>query len=395
MFSSDDEGQDLFTKRGNEFKLPYPLLDIDLCAGFGFADEELNSKTKSKSKKKCQGREFSQNSRKRKGACLLNGFNNNYPYPYDTGEFKSDIVYPYGSNNFGFDTDIYRSHGYGPLTGSVYPSTDSYRLEAEKHGLSNGYYLDHRQYQPSLPYPTNGYAEIMATAPKYGYDIPKYGYDTYSIDLTKKGLCGEDLSHFENDSRKFGYDIHPHDRFPTRFNGSLEPVDLRSAAVYNTNNFMNPIEGSVAPQCITSPAFFRTVHNQNFYPRDAKLDKASSPDSQDLLPSIPLTHSSVIKSVSSRDSAQPSINNGVSSSVLPSMNSDQNKVSDLNCSSWTMCVKGQQMYNGGSSGSGSDRGTSPAHSDLSSNEMHSGGGGALSRSSPKVAGAPASVIHMV
>ncbi|GFO13793.1 Aryl hydrocarbon receptor [Plakobranchus ocellatus] len=50
---TEDEGQDLFGKRGNEFKLPYPLLDIDVCAGFGFGDDEISSKPKpSKSKKK-------------------------------------------------------------------------------------------------------------------------------------------------------------------------------------------------------------------------------------------------------------------------------------------------------------------------------------------------------
>ncbi|GFS05397.1 aryl hydrocarbon receptor [Elysia marginata] len=50
---TEDEGQDLFSKRGNEFKLPYPLLDIDMCAGFGFGDDEMSTKSKpSKSKKK-------------------------------------------------------------------------------------------------------------------------------------------------------------------------------------------------------------------------------------------------------------------------------------------------------------------------------------------------------
>ena len=48
----DDEGQDLFHKRGNEFKLPYPLLDLDMCTGFDFPTDDIASKMKGSRNKK-------------------------------------------------------------------------------------------------------------------------------------------------------------------------------------------------------------------------------------------------------------------------------------------------------------------------------------------------------
>ncbi|XP_046574647.1 LOW QUALITY PROTEIN: single-minded homolog 1-like [Haliotis rubra] len=388
---TDDEGQDLFGKRGNEFKLPYPLLDMDLCAGFGFPEEDLVSKKPNKNKKKAQGREYSQNTKKRKGPCPLNVSYGGYaPFNYDTGDYKSDIVYP---NNFGYDTDIYRSNVYGSLTGSMYPSSDAYRLESDKHSLSNGYILDPRQYQPSLPYSTNSYADIITSAPKYGLD---YGY---GFDLAKKGVC-EELPFYENDSRKYGYDFHHHERFPSRLNGSLEPVDLRSASVYNANSFMNTIEGAVAPPCMPSSTLFRSVHNQGVYPKDNKMDTRSSPDAvvngQDLVQhSLNHRDSSVIKS------AGPGVRDNINldGNMTPNVLHNSNKTPDMNGSVWGHCGKGPPAYHQrGSLGSGSDRGTSPAQSDLSASELSSGTPNKNdlvmnTRTSPKITGVPASVIH--
>ncbi|CAE1155747.1 AHR [Acanthosepion pharaonis] len=49
---TDDEGQDLFGKRGNEFKLPYPLLDLDICSGSGFPEDDFVTKSKTTKNKK-------------------------------------------------------------------------------------------------------------------------------------------------------------------------------------------------------------------------------------------------------------------------------------------------------------------------------------------------------
>ena len=303
----------MFTKRGNEFKLPYPLLDLDMCSGFGFGDEELGTKSKSsKSKKKSsQAKECAQSGKKRKGGttptpagCLINGIPGYTPaYPplnaYDTAasaEFKpAEFLYPYGTNSYGFETDLYRSHGYGPFPPSVYPSVESYRLDTpDKHGFSNGYFLDHRQYQPTLPYAGNAYSDVVASSAKYGYDVPKYGFDSYSLDLTKRMGCAEEVhppSHpppppppphvppqMDGDLRgKFGHDFHQHhDRYTPRLNGAgLEPVDLRSSSMFASNSFMNTIEGAVAPPCI-APLFKSlppapTPSSANHLGKDMKL----------------------------------------------------------------------------------------------------------------------------
>ncbi|CAL1526779.1 unnamed protein product, partial [Lymnaea stagnalis] len=281
---TEDEGNDLYGKRGNEFKLPYPLLDIDMCSGFGFGDDELVTKSKtSKSKKKTSSANY-QNGKKRKTACIIGGIPPYCSYPtgftsYDggSGEMKApDPMYSYATNNFGFETDMYRSQGYGALTPTVYPSSDPYgRLDVDKHG----YFLDHRQYQhSSLPYSNNGYSDFVPPA-KYGYDVPKYGFDSYSLDLSKRVECG-DISQFHPDVRRYAFDYHhpsyPHldhpslhsaDRFPaSRLNvSSIDAVDLRNpAAIFGSNSFMNTVE---APCASSSPcsasSVFKAVPNSN------------------------------------------------------------------------------------------------------------------------------------
>ncbi|XP_050391766.2 uncharacterized protein LOC126810627 [Patella vulgata] len=351
---TDDEGQDLFGKRGNEFKLPYPLLDMDLCGGFGFPEDEFSPKSKSsKSKKKAQTRETAMVNKKRKGACLLNGLPGYSPYPpfnsYDTNDYKADIIYPYGSNNYGYETDIYRSHGYSSLPAPLYPTTDSYRFDGDKHGLTNGYFYDHRQYQPTLPYSSNTFTDIMTPANKYGYDVPKYGFDPYSIDLSKKVHCGDDISHMDSDIRKYGYDLH--ERFP-RLNGSLEPVDLRSSSVYNPNPYMNPIEGSVAPSCVPPSHFYKPAHTPSMIAKDKSSENVIH---HDLPQAISLGHNSVIKSTNIYTSSQlamtdlgsspnhhlTSVAGVISQSKAPNNNNNNN-----NCLSWnsSTCDKRSQ-YN--------------------------------------------------
>ena len=84
---SDDEGQELFGKRGSEFKLPYPIIDAD-PSGYGIAmeEEEMSKiKTNSKRGKTAQGKykEYLQTGRKRKApyrdvaySGLPNGYSN-------------------------------------------------------------------------------------------------------------------------------------------------------------------------------------------------------------------------------------------------------------------------------------------------------------------------------
>ncbi|ESO94801.1 hypothetical protein LOTGIDRAFT_117861 [Lottia gigantea] len=345
---TDDEGQDLFGKRGNEFKLPYPLLDMDLCGGFGFPDDDFSSKSKSnKVKKKSQGRESAMPNKKRKGACLVNGIPG-YTYPpfnsYETGDYKADIIYPYSGNNYGYEPDLYRSHGYSSLQAPLYPSTESYRFEAEKHGLTNGYFYDHRQYQTALPYSSNTFTDIMTPSTKYGYDVTKYGIDPYSIDLSKKMHCAEEVPHLDSDVRKYGYELH--ERFP-RLNGSIEPVDLRSS-VYNPNPYMNPIEGTVAPSCVPPSPFYKPTQTSNM----AVKDKTSDNVIQHEL-SQSLGHNSVIKSTNIYSSPHlPLSNLGSSlthlnsSSLNPQIKTSSNNNNNSNCLSWntSSCDK-RNLYN--------------------------------------------------
>lgn len=48
----DDEGVDLFYKRGNEFKFFYLLFDFDICLGFDFLNDEIVFKMKNVKNKK-------------------------------------------------------------------------------------------------------------------------------------------------------------------------------------------------------------------------------------------------------------------------------------------------------------------------------------------------------
>ncbi|XP_074660031.1 uncharacterized protein LOC141912623 [Tubulanus polymorphus] len=204
---TDDEGKDLFGKRGTEFKLPYPLLDSD--STFPPTEDDPLTKIKSKSKKsKSQFRDYLSTGRKRKHPYreVFNGINS-YPafspingYPTcQNGDIKADLMYPYSGTNFGLDNELY--HSYHAFTTGVYP--DTFRLESDKHSYSNsypnGYYLEPRNYQTTLQY-GNGY-DLMSQASKYSYDFSKYGYDTvsscnYGLDIGKRQL-GHDIQKYD------------------------------------------------------------------------------------------------------------------------------------------------------------------------------------------------------
>ena len=259
---SDDEGRDLVGKRGSEFKLPYPIIDTDTTGlGSPLMEEDMNKKSPRNKKSKNQLRDYLHTGRKRKTPYrdAFNGINgytpytplNGYPTCGPTGEVKStDIMYPYAGNNFGLDTatDLYArtaAAGYTsfPTTG-LYPTTaDSFRLEADKHAYSNGYYLEPRQYQHTLQYHGNGYSDYMAQAgAKYPYDL-KYGYEhmssAYGLDLSKRTPYEEEMAKYETDIRKYSHDYASSssasvstaaDKY-SRINGSL---DSRTSSLYGT-----------------------------------------------------------------------------------------------------------------------------------------------------------------
>lgn len=263
----EDEGKDLVGKRGSEFKLPYPIIDTD-PTGLGAALEEeeyVKSKSPKTKKSKSQLRDYLQAGRKRKTPYrdVYNGINgyapytglNGYPACQPGTEVKPEFMYPYTGQNFAFDTtDFYRT-GYHTLAGGMYSTTDTFRLEAEKHGYANGYYLEPRQYQHTLQYHGNGYSDIMAQTAKYGYDMSKYGYadhvSGYGLDLSKRPAYDEDLSRYENDLRKYsGYGS---DKL-SRVNGTYDP--LRTGSLYGTNPVLNndgllscSTSHSISPSC--------------------------------------------------------------------------------------------------------------------------------------------------
>ncbi|XP_013383489.1 circadian locomoter output cycles protein kaput isoform X2 [Lingula anatina] len=227
---TDDEGKDLVRKRGTEFKLPYPIIDCgDTLSELGSPIEESPYSPKFKSQKKQkpnkpQLKDYLQTGRKRKQPYRegVNGLNGYSPYSpisgftaAQNGDLKTaaptELMYPYASNNFGLEADLYRSHSYHTAfaTAGLYPSAaDSYRIaEADKHTYPNGYYLEPRQYQHTLHYNSNTYPDLMATTSKYGYDVAKYGYDVsayghdkYGSDYRKYDFSNERLSHQMNGS---------------------------------------------------------------------------------------------------------------------------------------------------------------------------------------------------
>ncbi|KAK3097370.1 hypothetical protein FSP39_009073, partial [Pinctada imbricata] len=405
---TDDEGQDLFHKRGNEFKLPYPLLDLDVCSGFDFPNDDLISKMKNgkNKKQKNQVRDgFVQNNgRKKKGVARepLNGLNGYSGYSqfngYEGGEFKTDMLYPYPSSNFAMESDIYR--GYPGLASSMYSAPDSYRLaESDKHSYTNGYYLDpHRQYQHPLGYHGNSYSDFVMPSTKYSYDsVSKYGLDNYSLDLAKKVHYGDDMSRYDNDFRKYAYE-YGGERFPTRLNGSLEPVDLRSSAMYNGAPFVNGVDGMMGHGgCLPSSSLFKPDFTPNVLSKETKVICSPSDlvHNQGFSPSVPLHHSSVIKNAASprslhSQSSRTSNSDQMGSPTNIYNNSGRTNIVN-NSSSWHCQKTGQVIVPSPNSTPGSDHVGSPKQNGVNGNKTETV---SLSIASSPASGAtPASVIH--
>lgn len=349
----DDEGRDLVGKRGSEFKLPYPIIDMDM-SGLSSPTEEDATKTKSpRSKKsKTQLRDYLSSGRKRKTPYreAFNGYNpyaslaNGYP-GCQTADVKPDLMYPYAAtNNFGLDTsDLYRT-GYHTFASTMYPTTDSFRLETDKHSYANGYYLEPRQYQHTLQYHGNGYTDFMTSgaATKYSYDMSKYGYDpmtaaSYGLDLSKRPY-DEELSKYD-DYRKYSHD-YAADKL-SRVNGSLDP--LKTSALYGTTPILNndsliPCNmpyNTTSPCSIYRPEMAGGVGTMDRYQQDANLIqkdpmsnhngkmKDSLSEQGDSLKSVlPNGHQTVIRNASPRTkSPRQYENSGVLSSVGCAANS--------------------------------------------------------------------------
>ena len=250
--SSDDEGRDLMGKRGTEFKLPYPLIDCDMSGLTSPFEEDTKSKSPKSKKSKSQMREYLQAGRKRKTPYrdVYNGLNGYNPYVAlngyshcQTGDVKpADLMFPYAGNSIGLESDLYRSTAYSTFPSSVYPHTDSL-----KHGYSNGYYLDARQYQHTLQYPANGYTDLVTPSAKYSYDIPKYGYDVgYGLDLAKRGYFDDEITRrYEQDLHtKYSQDLCNSEKY-SKINGAFDTLKSTSLPAYNgtttedVNSYMN------------------------------------------------------------------------------------------------------------------------------------------------------------
>lgn len=359
----EDEGHDLVGKRGSEFKLPYPIIDTD-PSGLGSAlEEEEYTKLKSPKSKKSKGqlRDYLQAGRKRKTPYrdVYNGINGYSPYAgingyptCQTGDMKTEYLYPYAGQNFALDTaDLYRS-GYHTFAtaGSMYSSSDSLRLEADKHAYANGYYIEPRQYQHTLQYHGNGYSDLMAQTTKYGYDMSKYGYDhmgSYGLDLTKRGHYEDDLTRYESDLRKYSdYTATASDKL-SRMNGTYDP--LRTGSLYGTNAFLNNdglLSCSMTSHGSSSPcALYRTDTSSadRYNPRDGtKIMPTSSsadPSAREFSKSssqLTNGHTSVIRNASPRTKSPPT---ETPSTLYPSPSDSLQATQATNGSraSWASC----------------------------------------------------------
>lgn len=403
MFSSEDEGRDLVGKRGSEFKLPYPIIDTDPTGlGASFEEEDVSKlKSQRNKKSKTQLRDYLQAARKRKTPYRevytgLNGYTpytgiNGYP-ACQAGEMKTEFMYPYAGNNFALDADIYRT-GY-PFTGSVYPGTDSFRLEADKHGYTNGYYLEPRQYQHTLQYHGNGYTDLVSQGSKYSYDMSKYGYDmsSYGLDLTKRGQYETDLTRYETDLRKYDYSV---DKI-SRVNGSYD--SLRSSSLYGTNPMLNNdalLSCNMSQNTTTSCSLYRSDHGSSNdinnttdrYSQNSLMSKEApkygvsttpsvidNSSSECIKPNLVNGHTSVIRNTSQKTTKSPHTDQSAVSSALYSTESVANNVL-ANCGSATWhvpCSKAiDTHYKDGSLHSGSSNASQSPMESLATTDVSS------------------------
>ena len=258
LFFREDEGRDLFGKRGSEFKLPYPIIDAD-PSGFGAAleEEDLSKVKPSKKKSKTQLKDYLQAGRKRKTPYRevyngLNGYSsaysglNGYAGYGVSGDMKSELLTSYtgAANPLSLETaaDLYRN-GYPTFaTTGMYTGTDGLaRLDVDRHGYTNGFYYDTmtRPYQHTLQYPSNGYSDLVSHS-KYGYDMSKYSYDSfmgtgYGLDLAKRNSYYDSPKY---DSSYRGYETQQNtDSKISRLNGSYD--SLRKSSLYEGSGLMN------------------------------------------------------------------------------------------------------------------------------------------------------------
>lgn len=370
-----------------------------MCSGFDFPNEDLVSKMKvnRNKKQKTQVRDFLQNNKKRKnGKDPANGLYGTYPAVngYDNSDYKPEFLYHYPSNSLGLETDLlYGRSGYGSLGGSVYPSTDPYRLDVEKQGYTNGYYLD-RQYQHTLSYHGNSYADLVSPGPKYGYSL-----DTYSLDLAKKVHYNDDISRLD-DYKKYGYSY----RQDWLAQG-LEPVDLRSASMYSGT--LDPNTSAATP--LHSSNLFKTDPCQSYLPLKDSIKGVNSPDSLNSVNNgglQPMNHSSVIKNMSSPRNVTQNRCASVENMNSPGANNFQQQQQHRgnvihNGSSWSQCGKtGHSLNPSPISNPHSDTGSSPKHGlelgvrDINRNHLSEKGDTVhIGAESPMTGATPASVIH--
>ena len=369
----EDEGRELVGKRGNEFKLPYPIIDTDL-SGIGSGldeDEDLGKSKSSRNKKsKTQLRDYLQAGRKRKTPYrevypTLNGYNpylslNGYPN-CQTGDVKAELMYPYGGTNFAIDSDFYRS-GYHAFAGSVYPGTDSLRLDADKHSYTNGYYLEPRQYQHTLQYHGNSYSDLMAQTSKYGYDVAKFSYcdpmGSYGLDLTKRGHYEDEISRYEADLRKYAaYNDYSAAEKVSRVNGSFDALRSDGSVENGQDNLISCSGGvphTTSPPC----SLYRRDSGEavnRYGEREAAL-KLVSNSGGDCSKSVSLplnAHMSVIRLASPR-AKSPRTN----ATSLYSIESDCSASLSADCgaAAWPTCRKSVPQCN---KASPAENGTSP------------------------------------
>ena len=397
VLHSEDEGGELFGKRGSEFKLPYPIVDPD-PSGFGAALEEedvTKIKPNTKKKSKTQLKDYLQAGRKRKtpyrevysglngyAASAYNGING---YPgYSVADMKNEFLSPYaaGSNpasNLALETaaDLYRSGGYSSFpaaaAASVYPSSaDGLRLDIDRQSYANGYYLDSvtRSYPHSLQYPAaNGYGDLITHA-KYPYDVSKYSYDSfvggYGLDLSKRANY-YDTSKYDATYRTYDSAM---DKM-SRLNGSYE--SLRKASLYDNSA---PLSGGIIgaggggsePPTITSPncslntpdlssrsshtasaAVYggskETLNNYQATPSGGVHDSHSAPVTPQLETKPLSQYTSVIRSTSPRNNKSPVASQYATNSAAVALTSNSHPMSQ-NCSSssssaWTACAAGK------------------------------------------------------
>ena len=355
-------------------------------------------------KQKTQVRDYlnSPNKKRKMGKEPVNGLNGYGTYPalncYDGSDFKPEFLYHYPGNNVGLETDLLynRSHSYSSYPGTVYPNPDPYRLDVDKQSYTNGYYIDsHRQYQHTLSYHGNSYADLVAPGTKYGYDVAKYNLETYSLDLAKKVHYNDDVGRIDNDFKKYGYDYRSEWLAP-RLNGSLEPVDLRSY-----NSALEP--GTSGGQGLQGSNLL--CHGQSYLSgKDSRMIR--TPDEVQTANGTlqSLTHNSVIKSMSSPRTVSQNRSSSVENLNSPNTNGYPNQQQRANVihngSAWSQCSKTAQTLNPSpNSTPQSDHSASPKHNgDLSrdinrnhlmdKNELNNTG-----VESPMSGATPASVIH--